>query len=1022
MRSSDAITRQMHELAASLAIIIQVLSIVLSIYFLSSSAASGRLFMGPWLPRPMAIVCIGLLGLALFLKTPQNTYRMRKECGNFIALLVGGVSILVLAEYGGIDVGIDDLFVKVFADRAGSIGMAPPGRMWPTPALVGVLYSIALLTLGRTIAGWSISRVCTLTAASFLTPCLFGHAFGIAALCNVNSFIYSPLFTSIALLMLGLAIMLCRIERGATSIFVQDSSGGRMIRRIVFILFAYPCAIALVRVISDDFHLISEDEWKLILSIAVLLPAPALIWKLCTLINELDRERLLLLDAQNVLSEHMKSSNLSARIGRALVQAATLHELLQECAEAIVELLDVAFARIWTVDNNGNVLVLQASAGLYTHLDGYHSRIAMGQYKVGMIAAEKCPHLTNDVVNDERISDRDWAKREGMVAFAGYPLLVGGSLVGVVAAFSRHKLNPSMLNTMASVSDVIALGIKRKSTEHIHSEAAALINATGDAIIGKDVSGLITQWNPAAESIFRYSAQETIGKPLSMLIPPDLREELHKIESKLGEGGDTIDFEMSWIGRNQSLIDLSISESIIKGENGSCIGACLIARDITDRRKREELFQSQFYALQEKTEELQSINDAMAMFLSGAGWESTVKVLIQGAVKLTQSESGFVAVLNQNGGLEITAQVSDVEDLMKRREEETVTRFNINGSGILSNLCSTVLKQGLPVTSLKSKKGKARSGSSDTTNAELFLGLPLLEGTSVAGLVVLSKCGHQYNQEDIRKSQVLTQTASILHQAYKRKLLQDEAEKTATQLKLMQGREEFMFTLTHDMKNPLIGANRIIEQLAAQEFGPLCDQAAQILIKLRDSNNKLIDLIHSIVEVYRYERDIESLEAAELDLCMLVRECLLPFTSIARSRGITLSTDFSTDGALVFADMNSIRRVVQNLMDNAVKFSPDGSEVSISVHGREDEVKLIIHNFGEPISEAEQRYLFQRFWQGVRGKRYVAGSGLGLYLCHKIVTAHGGSIACSSDAARGTTFSVTLPLIAKIPAAIELNV
>ncbi len=95
-----------------------------------------------------------------------------------------------------------------------------------------------------------------------------------------------------------------------------------------------------------------------------------------------------------------------------------------------------AFARIWTLNPLGDVLELQASAGQYTHLDGPHSRVPVGKYKIGLIAQERQPHLTNTVVGDPRVSDQEWAQREGMVAFAGYPLIVEDRLLGVMAMFA----------------------------------------------------------------------------------------------------------------------------------------------------------------------------------------------------------------------------------------------------------------------------------------------------------------------------------------------------------------------------------------------------------------------------------------------------------------------------------------------------------------------------------------------------------------------------------------------------------
>jgi PAS domain S-box-containing protein len=142
-----------------------------------------------------------------------------------------------------------------------------------------------------------------------------------------------------------------------------------------------------------------------------------------------------------------------------------LQPILQLSADSIVRHLEAAFARIWTINDQGDMLELQASAGQYTRLDGEHARVPVGQLKIGLIAQELKPHLTNHVQNDERISHPEWAKREGMVAFAGYPLVVDGRLVGVLAMFARKSLEPAVLQTFALVADTIAKGIERKWAE-----------------------------------------------------------------------------------------------------------------------------------------------------------------------------------------------------------------------------------------------------------------------------------------------------------------------------------------------------------------------------------------------------------------------------------------------------------------------------------------------------------------------------------------------------------------------------
>jgi PAS domain S-box-containing protein len=169
--------------------------------------------------------------------------------------------------------------------------------------------------------------------------------------------------------------------------------------------------------------------------------------------------------AEQALAEQLKISVFTADVGMALTENQTLAVTLRKCCDAVVRHFDAAFARIWTLNVDENVLELQASAGMYVHINGEHGRVAVGEFKIGLIAKERKPHLTNAVLKDPRVSDKEWAKREGMAAFAGYPLIVDNQLVGVIAMFSRQELNESTLIALGSIADSIALGIKRKQIE-----------------------------------------------------------------------------------------------------------------------------------------------------------------------------------------------------------------------------------------------------------------------------------------------------------------------------------------------------------------------------------------------------------------------------------------------------------------------------------------------------------------------------------------------------------------------------
>ncbi|MEO7167035.1 MAG: ATP-binding protein [Spartobacteria bacterium] len=197
--------------------------------------------------------------------------------------------------------------------------------------------------------------------------------------------------------------------------------------------------------------------------------------------------------ASREFKERTRLTTLEAQLGHLITQSKTIGEVLQGCVEALVTHVDAAFARIWTYNEEAQMLELQVSAGLYTHTDGPHGRVPLGQFKIGLIASEQKPHLTNQVIGDPRVNNQEWAEREKMVAFAGYPLLVGEKLYGVLAMFSREKLSDAALSALALVSQGIAVSLQRRVADEDRNklyeeaeksrEAAEMANRAKDEFI-----------------------------------------------------------------------------------------------------------------------------------------------------------------------------------------------------------------------------------------------------------------------------------------------------------------------------------------------------------------------------------------------------------------------------------------------------------------------------------------------------------------------------------------------------------
>ncbi len=279
-------------------------------------------------------------------------------------------------------------------------------------------------------------------------------------------------------------------------------------------------------------------------------------------------------------------------IGMALSRQEDLKGVLHHCAHAIVRHLDAAFARIWTLSANGRELELQASAGMYTHLDGPHSRISVGQHKIGLIAQERKPHLTNEAQSDPRVTDRDWARREKMISFAGYPLVLEDRLVGVMGMFSQRPLTESTLEALSFAAGIIAQGIERRRAEEGLRRSEAFL-AEGQRLgqIGSYSWRVATdkiEWSNELYRIYEFE----VGVPVTLEL---LRTRVHpqdlslyeKMVEKAKDGGNDFEWQFRLLMADQSIKYLHSVAHATRDQDGQ-LEYIAVVQDVTERRQTEE--------------------------------------------------------------------------------------------------------------------------------------------------------------------------------------------------------------------------------------------------------------------------------------------------------------------------------------------------------------------------------------------------------------------------------------------------
>jgi signal transduction histidine kinase len=275
-----------------------------------------------------------------------------------------------------------------------------------------------------------------------------------------------------------------------------------------------------------------------------------------------------------------------------------------------------------------------------------------------------------------------------------------------------------------------------------------------------------------------------------------------------------------------------------------------------------------------------------------------------------------------------------------------------------------------------------------------------IASAALSGLVLIRLAGLVRSLDRVRRDE---RAARAEAQSAQRQLLrQNEQLREADRLK-----DEFVALISHDLRTPLTSIMGYLE-LVLDDDNLTGEQRGFLNVADRNAD-RLLRLVNDLLFVARFEAGELELRPTELDLAAVVRQSVEESGPRAAAGGVELTCEAGAVSA-VQADKGRMFQLVENLVSNAIKFTPEGGEVRVSVTPVNGVVRLEVADTGIGIASGEQERLFERFFRASTASEHqIPGTGLGLYITRAIVDAHGGSIAVRSDPGEGTSFCVELP-------------
>lgn len=595
------------------------------------------------------------------------------------------------------------------------------------------------------------------------------------------------------------------------------------------------------------------------------------------------------------------------------------------------------------------------------------------------------------------------AAAAGLRSAVAIPLMAANEVTAVLVLFLHdahddHRL-VRLVRLVSAVATPLAMLLQQKQIEESHrvveAKLAGMIAIAADAIVSMDHARNITLFNSGAERIFGYSAEQAVGEPVDMLLPPQGREAYAALIARFGESdahalslGQRI--EVTGRRKNGELFpaEASLSRFATAGE----WTYTMILRDVSDRVRTEA--------------GLRFLSEASAIL--AATLEDMAP--IERVAALATPTLGDICIVDLVGpGNEIRAvAVAAVDPVV----EAKVRAFRSRVSPTWASPTPVVqaIRSGEPVLLTNASEWWARAAPELGDHAPFMaqvgvraqIAMPLRGRGRILGALTLARTSTRPYQA--------TELALIDGFSVRLAMALDNAMLYRRMRDAVASRDEALAVVSHDLRNPLSAISMCLSGL--QDDPTQAPELAQgLVVTAQESAELMHRMIQDLLDIASIDAGHLSLDRSRHPIGDVVRHAIALLHPLAADRDLELTLDMDEDTARipVHADAERIIQVMSNLIGNSCKFTEPHGSIAVRVRGEPGAVFVSVTDTGCGIPVGALPHVFDRFWHARRGARQRS-TGLGLAVARGITEAHGGRMWAESIEGGGSTFTFSLPL------------